>query len=252
MGESRVPKAAVAVLALVSGGTAANAGTTVLNVPLSELLTSGTTYNGSFDISGLLSDGTTNYEVTGATLQLSGYSEFGQTGTAFAGYYTYSYTAYYVAYYSYSCGSWWSGYYTCYGSYYVPYTAYAYAPYYVPVDQAVDSLVLASGSDSATVYDSASGSPSSYYGSLLAQLFLGAQGIADANLNGFIDFTGTAFTNSDIMLNGASLTLNLEPLAPVVSNAPEPATWAMLLIGFAAVGGAVRAKRRRVSRVALA
>src|SRR6476646_8459318 len=117
MSESRVPAAAVAALAIIGGSTAANA-TTVINLPLSELLTNSQSYSGSFDISSLLSS---NLEVTSAILELDGYSEFGATGQVFTGSYAYAYTAYGVGYYSYSCG--WGS--TCYAAYYYSYPVYA-------------------------------------------------------------------------------------------------------------------------------
>ncbi len=38
----------------------------------------------------------------------------------------------------------------------------------------------------------------------------------------------------------------------VSPGVPEPATWAMLIVGFGAVGGAMRASRRRVGKAAIA
>lgn len=250
MSEFRISAAAVAALAVVGASTTANANptSTVVSVPLSELLLNGQSYNGSFDISSLLSNGGNNFEVTSATLQLSGYSDFGQTGTVLTGYYTYAYTAYGVGSYSYSCG--WGS--TCYAYYTYPYTAYATAPSYAPVDQVLDSLTLTSGSDLSTGFDVAGGSPPSYYGSLLAQLTLGSGSLQNANSTGTINFTGTASTNSDVNLTRASLSVTLEELVQQTSAVPEPTTWAMMLIGFGAIGAALRRQRRRASRVVLA
>lgn len=246
MSESRVQAATAAALAVVAGGTATNASATTLNVSLSDLLSNGQSYNGSFDISALLNDGTNTFEVTSATLQLSGYSNFGETGTVITGYYTYAYTAYGVGYYSYSCG--WGS--TCYASYYYAYTAYATAPYYAPVDLTVDTLTLSSGADLSSGSDVLTGYPQSYYGSLVAQLVLGAGSLADANSTGMINFTGAASTNNSINLTGASLSLELEQLTSI-SGVPEPSTWAMMLVGFGAMGAALRRQRRRASRIVL-
>lgn len=250
MPEFRIPAAAVAALAVVGSSTAANANptSTVVSVPLSELLLNGQSYNGSFDISSLLSNNGNNFEVTSATLQLNGYSDFGQTGTVLTGYYTYAYTAYGVGYYSYSCG--WGS--TCYTYYTYPYTAYATAPSYAPVDGVLDSLTLTSGTDSSTGYDVAGGYPQSYYGSLVAQLTLGSGSLSSANSTGTINFTGTASTNSDVNLTHANLSLTLEELVRQTSAVPEPTTWAMMLVGFGAMGAALRRQRRRASRVVLA
>jgi hypothetical protein len=182
-----------------------------------------------------------NYEVTAATLQLNGYSPFGQTGTAFAGY-VYEYTATGV---SESCG-WWG---FCY-SYFYSYPVYA--PTYVAVDQFADSLTLSSGGESASGSVFGSGNPTSYYGSLVALLGLGGTQIADANSTGSIGFTASAHTNTDVQLNGASLTLTLAPIESEISAVPEPQTWAMMIVGFGAAGFALRRNRRRASRVAIA
>lgn len=243
MPESRVPAAAVAALAFM-GGTAANA-STVINLPISELLSNGQSYHGTFDISSLLTSGSNHFEATSATVQLSAYSNFGETGQVFTGNYVYSYTAYGVSYYSYSCG--WGS--TCYAAYYYSYPVYA--PQYVAVDQGVDSLSLISGVDVSGGSDSAIGSPASYYGSIVAQLALGSNSLANANSTGIINFGGSASTNNNIYLSGATLSLNLEQL-PSVSSVPEPSTWAMMLIGFGVAGGALRAQRRRASRVVVA
>jgi PEP-CTERM motif len=248
MSESRVPAAAIAALAFMSGGTAADATSTTVDVPLSQLLANGQSYQGTFDISSLLSNGTNSFQVTSATLQLSGYSEFGQTDTVFTGYYTYAYTAYGVGYYSYSCG--WGS--TCYAPYSYSYTAYATAPTYAPVDGSMDTLALTSGTDSSSGSDFAFGSPPSYYGSLVAELLLGPASLNSANSTGIINFTGIASTNNDVILKGASLTLTLEQLVSQASSVPEPTTWAMMLVGFGAMGGALRAQRRRAARVVVA
>jgi hypothetical protein len=242
MSESRVPAAAAAALAIIGGTTAADA-STVINLPLSQLLTNSQSYSGSFDISGLLSN---NFTVTSATIQLNGYSDFGTTGQVFTGSYAYAYTAYGVGYYSYSCG--WGS--TCYASYYYSYPVYA--PVYANVDQTPDTLGLTSGTDFTSVTDSAIGSPPSYYGSLLALLTLGSDSISNANSTGMVNFTGTASTNSDIVLTGATLSLNLaQGQLGSPEAVPEPATWAMMLLGFGAMGISLRTQRRRASRTVL-
>ena len=38
----------------------------------------------------------------------------------------------------------------------------------------------------------------------------------------------------------------------VVSTAPDPATWQMMIIGFGIVGGSLRVRRRRASSIAIA
>ncbi|MGB3739469.1 MAG: PEPxxWA-CTERM sorting domain-containing protein [Pontixanthobacter sp.] len=64
--------------------------------------------------------------------------------------------------------------------------------------------------------------------------------IADGSLS--IDLNGINFAPG-----GSGITLGVSNMAPVAA-VPEPATWAMMLLGFAFVGGAMRSGkvRRRV------
>ena len=53
--------------------------------------------------------------------------------------------------------------------------------------------------------------------------------------------------NADFSYNDLSFSLtNVSAVAPV----PEPSTWAMLLVGFALAGGALRQRRKQTVRVA--
>lgn len=245
MGESGKRAAAAAALVLVSGTTAANAQQTVIDLPVSQLLSNGGSYAGTFDISSLLHNSAGDFQVTSATLELGGYSAFGETSTA-PYYYTYPYTAFATGYYTYKCG--WDGWSYCEASYEYPYTAYATViSGYVPIDLTPDSLTLSSGGEQTTVSDSSTGWPPSYYGSLLAQLTLGGTQIADANSNGSISFTASAVTNTNVQLNDASLRLDLSAISAV----PEPTTWAMMIIGFGAIGLSLRRSRKRTARVAI-
>ncbi|MBW8911759.1 MAG: PEPxxWA-CTERM sorting domain-containing protein [Sphingomonas sp.] len=45
--------------------------------------------------------------------------------------------------------------------------------------------------------------------------------------------------------HGQDIALRIEGTAGALSAAPEPASWAMMLIGFGAVGGAMRTRSRR-------
>lgn len=62
-------------------------------------------------------------------------------------------------------------------------------------------------------------------------------GYARLNGNGTLDFAFESQANAAI-IGGSPIT------GPLPSAIPEPAAWAMLLLGFAAVGSALRAKRR--------
>lgn len=61
-------------------------------------------------------------------------------------------------------------------------------------------------------------------------------GVEVGDPDGFV--TGLAFAN------GNAISLSQSAIAAAV---PEPATWGMLVLGFAAVGGALRTKRRRLA-----
>lgn len=74
---------------------------------------------------------------------------------------------------------------------------------------------------------------------------------------GPVTFFGVQYTGMlDAMSNGTSRTYNLPGLvllgsdftrvdAPIMSAVPEPATWAMMLIGFAGIGYSMRRRRVR-------
>ena len=67
----------------------------------------------------------------------------------------------------------------------------------------------------------------------------GAENIQIADSNGaFSDFIGIA---NDGPNGGATVTFQSGGVAPV----PEPATWAMMIVGFGAVGAATRRNRKR-------
>lgn len=72
----------------------------------------------------------------------------------------------------------------------------------------------------------------------------------------FVNSTISGFDAGDVSLNGGVLSLNFidttwstgdTALLSLGTGAavPEPGTWAMMLLGFGFVGGAMRAKRRR-------
>lgn len=240
--------AGIAAAALASSG-AADAATTI-NLPLSAILTNGSSYSGSFDISSFLSDAQGNqYEVTGGNLSVSGTSNFGTNAYAFSYSYVVAYTTYaVVGYSSYSCG-WFR---TCSEPVYGPVPAYAYVPVYAPIDSTVDRLVLAAGGVSNTAYTSGNGYPTSYYGSLVTSLNLSDLLIDQANASGLLGFTASGYSNTDVRLTGATLSLDLAQLPPVElppveAPVPEAATWMMMTLGFGAVGAAMRTRRRRVA-----
>lgn len=85
--------------------------------------------------------------------------------------------------------------------------------------------------------------------SVLDQTVAGAEPIWNGQFpgpNGTIGFTNV-FDRSVTLL---TLRLSAEEVAPVIAQVPEPATWTSLLVGFAAVGIALR-RRRRVTTAAL-
>jgi len=81
------------------------------------------------------------------------------------------------------------------------------------------------------------------------------------NVGGYVytlDFAGfqddgapvTEFWTKEKKDNSAQFLANIKLVGPLSSPVPEPATWAMMIIGFGAVGAVVRGSRRRVSLAA--
>jgi hypothetical protein len=71
-------------------------------------------------------------------------------------------------------------------------------------------------------------------------VFLGAQ--SSFNFDGITaNFTIDTLDDVDFLINGASLSYQLRNTIPTV---PEPSTWAMMLLGFGAVGSAIRRRTK--------
>ena len=231
--EKKSGRAAIAVAALAITSAAGSAqAAEVVNLPLSAVLGNNQSFSGSFDISSFLTDALGNqYKVIDATVQLAGASAFGQTYAAVTGHY--QYISYYVQqayYYSYSCG-WWS---TCTGTSYNTVPVYATGAYYTAMDGVQDTLALNTGVGSGLGQDGPQAQ--GYYGPLLASALLGGADLASANSSGLVTYTATAYTNSNIQLYSAELDFTREMLPSV----PEPGSWAMMLVGFAMIGAALR------------
>jgi hypothetical protein len=62
--------------------------------------------------------------------------------------------------------------------------------------------------------------------------------LGDANYNDY------AFVVPNLTYMSAAAGRPGDDAAPISSPAPEPASWAMMLIGFGAIGGAIRSRRR--------
>jgi PEP-CTERM motif len=65
-----------------------------------------------------------------------------------------------------------------------------------------------------------------------------------------IQFVPTTILQSDGLAYATAGSINYDSV--ILTAVPEPSTWAMMLIGMGAVGGALRAKRRRDLRVVAA
>ncbi len=76
------------------------------------------------------------------------------------------------------------------------------------------------------------------------------------NGGGTLDYGNTSFFNielpEDVKLLSSSNVLLSTPYQPATGAVPEPATWAMMILGFGAVGGVMRSRRRAVAGGALA
>lgn len=75
-------------------------------------------------------------------------------------------------------------------------------------------------------------------------------GISLSGANILKNFSNTSFVNfaipEGVRLNSSSGVLLSQPIA-VSAAVPEPTTWAMLIVGFGAIGGAVRRRSRAVA-----
>lgn len=72
---------------------------------------------------------------------------------------------------------------------------------------------------------------------------------------GFVATAGSTFSTVSIVGRGFDVYNgfdNFTTAAGLAGGVPEPATWAMMIVGFGLVGGAVRRRNRVVTRVSLA
>lgn len=101
-----------------------------------------------------------------------------------------------------------------------------------------------------TTIFSDTGAGSFEYGSFCANCFGYGGTITGGLVNGFPQFSGVNFS----YVVGSSAVGSIYATAPSfyvrllaiddVAPLPEPATWGMLIVGFGAIGGAMRARRR--------
>ncbi len=62
-------------------------------------------------------------------------------------------------------------------------------------------------------------------------------------------YYNTTLSQYELYLSNAGVDGGNFVLTAETASVPEPSTWAMMLIGMGAVGGALRAKRRRALRI---
>ena len=74
--------------------------------------------------------------------------------------------------------------------------------------------------------------------------FLDADGMLDTE---FFETFGDTSVNPDAVWNSGTITITYEL---VNSAVPEPATWAMMIVGFGAIGGALRRRQKLTIRYA--
>ena len=84
-------------------------------------------------------------------------------------------------------------------------------------------------------------------------LLLSNNGAGNTVAPGFYGFSRTQADIKSFSLSNSFVALrNLSYIAPVLGAVPEPASWGMMILGFAATGLAVRRRRARPGLVALA
>lgn len=252
---------AVAGILLAAGSAEA----AVVNLNIGQSLSGGGTYSGQFDISSYL----VGYEVTSAQVVAFGQSaynpqvQFGQYGPQqLVGAQTVLITPGYTSY----AGG-------CLFGCYIPpvygedrtYESYRDRLVTDPIDTMVLDVGEASGGSSTSLHAStgsyaAIGSlvlgpnetgginhltqlqrtvENSYYGPLSTTVSLSANDLAGLNSSGLLNFSVKA-QQGNFGLQSAYLTFDLRELS---AAAPEPGTWAMMLVGFGLMGSALRHRR---------
>jgi len=121
----------------------------------------------------------------------------------------------------------------------------------VGMDAYANTLSFYSGgsSDGGGTFDVKGSICGSFGGVLPTSSFTTDPSCSSLNANysgrGFSVFYGGAITNTKVeVLNGDILGYGVVGVTPII---PEPATWAMMLVGFAMVGATARYRRRKVA-----
>ncbi|QYF93721.1 VPLPA-CTERM sorting domain-containing protein [Massilia sp. PAMC28688] len=275
--KNSISKIAAAVSVATMAGSA-QAGIVTASISLSELLSNGAGYAGTFALSPLLAaNGLSGGTFNSATLTAYGFSDTQIDQYAYTGYnehYLGGYsTSIVIGSYSYSCGSWLNRR-TCYSNYYgyAHYGNYDAYQHSESRDTVADSMLLTSGAASAsdTVDRTRSGATVSYQGSynrsngtygrdtvfsynshtsdvmsgaLYAELGLGANDLLNLAKTGQFDFM-VAATVGNFRLHGLTMTVDVTAKAADPAEVPEPASALLMLGGLAGLAAAARRQRR--------
>lgn len=277
MKNSLTKLAAAVSVATMAGST--QAGVLTSSISLSELLSNGAGYTGTFALTPLLAaNGLAGGTFNSATLTAYGFSDTQIDQYAYTGYnenYLGGYsTSVVIGSYSYSCGSWLNRR-TCYSNYYgyAHYGNYDAYQHSESRDTVADSMLLTSGAASAsdTVDRTRSGPSVSYQGSysrsngtygrdtvyqynshttdvlsgaLYAELGLGANDLLNLAKTGQFDFM-VAATTGKFRLQGLTMTVDVTAAqAADPAEVPEPASALLMLGGLAGLAAAARRQRR--------
>ena len=81
---------------------------------------------------------------------------------------------------------------------------------------------------------------------------LASQAFASGNFNGFADFSNSAHLRFVLPKNVTFTSQSGVGLTGTLGAVPEPSTWAMLIVGFGAVGAGMRRSRRLQTKLAAA